>query len=101
MNRITEALATLQCLEQYHPRFSLLYQERGHCHMAQFDAPRAIDAFLRAVRLNPALAASWMMLERLYRMTGQIKNAAAAAEAGRGIETTAAWNRTGRKPLLG
>ena len=80
LNRIHEALATLQRLEQQHPRFSLLYQERGYCYMTLRDAPRAIDAFLRAVDINPALATSWSMLERLYRMTGDVRNAAAAAE---------------------
>ena len=66
LNRIRDALETLQRLQQQHPRFSLLYQERGHCYMTLRDAPRAIDAFLRAVDLNPALVASWTMLERLY-----------------------------------
>jgi tetratricopeptide (TPR) repeat protein len=80
LNRIPEALKTLQNLEQQHPRFSLLYQERGHCYMTLRDAPRAIDAFLRGVTINPALATSWSTLELLYRMTGQIKNAATAAE---------------------
>src|SRR6516164_2141417 len=80
LSRIPEALATLQRLEQQHPRFSLLYQERGYCYMTLRDAPRAIDAFLRAVNINPALAASWSMLERLYRMTGDVKNVAPAAE---------------------
>jgi tetratricopeptide (TPR) repeat protein len=80
LNRIHEALATSQRLEQQHPRFSLLYQERGYCYTALRDAPRAIDAFLRAVDINPALAASWSMLERLYRMTGDVRNAATAAE---------------------
>jgi predicted Zn-dependent protease len=80
LNRIPEALATLQRLEQQHPRFSLLYQERGHCYMTMRDAPRAIDAFLRGVNINPALATSWIMLERLYRMTGQVENAAKAAD---------------------
>jgi len=79
LNRITEALETLQRLEQEHPRFSLLYQERGHCYTSLWDAPRAIDAFHRAVSLNPALVRSWSMLERLYRMTGQVTNAAMAA----------------------
>src|SRR5215510_2276802 len=55
LNRISEALATLHHLEQLHPRFSLLYQERGHCYVSMRDAPRAIDAFLRSVSLNPAL----------------------------------------------
>src|SRR5215510_10539398 len=80
LNRIPEALATLQRLEHQHPRFSLLYQERGHCYTTLRDAPRAIDAFLRAVNINPARATSWSMLERLYRITGEVENAAAAAQ---------------------
>ena len=78
--RIPEALATLERLEHHHPRFSRLYQERGYCYVASRDAPRAIDAFLRGVNLNPALPASWNMLQSLYRMTGDEKNAATAAE---------------------
>src|ERR1700722_5468503 len=31
-------------LERLHPPFSRLFQERGHCHVAMRDAPRAIDA---------------------------------------------------------
>jgi tetratricopeptide (TPR) repeat protein len=80
LNRIDEALATLQRLEQQYPRFSLLYQERGYCHTSLRDARRAIAAFLEAVSLNPALAASWKMLERLYDMTGDAKGATMAAE---------------------
>ena len=78
--QIPEALVTLHRLEQQHPRFSLLYQERGHCYVALRDARNAIDAFLQAVNINPALATSWSMLELLYRMTGDVKNAATAAE---------------------
>jgi len=80
LNLVPEALATLQRLEQKHPRFSLLYQERGYCYLTLRDAPRAIEAFLRAVDINPALGASWRMLELLYRMTGDVRNATAAAE---------------------
>src|SRR5262249_31310707 len=80
MNRIPDALAALQRLEQQHPQFSLLYQERGHCYTSLRDAPRAINAFLRGVNLNPALVASWSMLERLYQMTGDTQNAATAAD---------------------
>jgi tetratricopeptide (TPR) repeat protein len=76
---IPAALATLAGLEQLHPRFSRLYQERGHCYVALKRAPEAIEAFLRAVHINPALPASWSMLEGLYRMTGQAENAATAA----------------------
>jgi tetratricopeptide (TPR) repeat protein len=79
LNTIPEALATLERLEQLHPAFSRLYQERGHCCVALRDAPRAIDAFLRGVNINPALPTSWSMLEGLYRMTGDAKNAATAA----------------------
>lgn len=80
LNRIPEALAALERLEQIHPRFSRLYQERGNCYVVLRDAPRAIDAFLRGVNMNPALPASWSMLEGLYRKTGDAKNAATAAE---------------------
>jgi len=80
LNRVPDALRTLQRLEQQHPRFSRLYQERGQCYVTLRDAPRAIDAFLRGVGLNPALPASWSMLEGLYRMTGDAKNARTAAE---------------------
>src|ERR1700689_5005415 len=78
LNRLPEALASLERLEQHHPAFSRLYRERGHCYVAMKDAPRAIDAFLRAVNINPALPASWRMLESLYRMTGEPENAARA-----------------------
>ncbi|HEY8051814.1 MAG TPA: sulfotransferase [Steroidobacteraceae bacterium] len=76
---IPAALVTLDALEKLHARFSRLYQERGHCHVALKQAAAAIDAFLRGVRINPALPASWSMLEGLYRMTGQAANAAEAA----------------------
>lgn len=79
LGQIPKALATLLRLEQHHPRFSRLYQERGHCHVALKDAAQAIDAFLRGVNLNPALPASWSLLEGLYRMTGQADHAATAA----------------------
>jgi tetratricopeptide (TPR) repeat protein len=75
-----QALATLERLERLHPGFSRLYQERGHCYVAMKDAPRAIDAFLRGVNINPALPASWSMLEGLYRLTGDAANAATAAQ---------------------
>ena len=77
---IPAALDTLAALERLYPRFSGLYQERGHCHVALKQAPEAIDAFLRAVNINPALPASWRLLESLYRMGGQTQQAQQAAE---------------------
>jgi tetratricopeptide (TPR) repeat protein len=68
---IDDALATLAVMEQHHPQSSLLYQERGHCHVARKDAPRAIEAYEHAVRINPALPATWSMLEGLYKMVRQ------------------------------
>lgn len=79
LNRITEALEVSQRLEQHHPRFSLMYQERGHCYTTLRDVRRAIDAFAQAININPALITSWTMLERLYHMTGQAEPAAGAA----------------------
>ena len=77
--RIDEALASLDRLEQLQPGFSRLHQERGMCFVALKDAPRAIESLLIAVNINPALPASWSMLNGLYRMTGDAENAATAA----------------------
>jgi tetratricopeptide (TPR) repeat protein len=79
LGKLSEALVSLRRLEQHHPAFSRLYQERGHCFVALKQAPQAIEAFLKAVNINPALPASWNLLEGLYRMTGQADNAAMAA----------------------
>ena len=37
LRRTADALATLERLEQFHPRFSRLFQERGNCHVALRD----------------------------------------------------------------
>ena len=79
LGEIPAALATLSTLEQLHPRFSRLHQERGHCYVVLKQAPEAIAAFLHAVHMNAALPASWSMLAGLYRMTGQAADAATAA----------------------
>ncbi len=76
---IGQAMTTLERLQRHHPAFSRLFQERGHCYVVLRDAPRAIEAFLHGVNLNPALPASWGMLESLYRMTGERANQAMAA----------------------
>jgi tetratricopeptide (TPR) repeat protein len=78
--RIADALGTLADMERHHPRASRLYQERGHCHVALKDAPRAIEAYEHAVQINPALPAAWDMLERLYTMAddGEHRQVAAA-----------------------
>ncbi len=78
--RLPEALAMLDRLEAVQPHFSRLHQERGLCRVALKDAPGAIQALLLAVNLNPALPAAWTMLQGLYRLSGDGRNAATAAE---------------------
>jgi tetratricopeptide (TPR) repeat protein len=79
LGQIDDALQTLAQMEREHPNYSRLHEERGHCYVVQRDAPRAIEALLRAVNINPALPSSWNLLEGLYRMTGDVANAAIAA----------------------
>ena len=78
--RIPEALATLAELEAWHPAFSRLHQERGHCHIFRRDAKAAIDAFEHAIQLSPALPASWNALQTLYRMVGRHQESTIAGE---------------------
>ncbi len=80
LKRIPDALATLLELERLHPDFSRLYQERGHCYVALRQAEPAIEAFLRAVHLNPALPASWNALKILMKMAGRGADAEMAAQ---------------------
>jgi tetratricopeptide (TPR) repeat protein len=80
LDQANDALATLEALERAHPNYSLLFQERGHCLVALGDPARAIDSFERAVALNPALASSWAMLERLLGVAGQAQRAGVASQ---------------------
>ena len=80
LRRVPDAMAMLERLEGLQPGFSRLHQERGMCFVQLKDAPNAINALLRAVSLNPALPASWSMLEKLYGMVGDPANASTAAE---------------------
>jgi tetratricopeptide (TPR) repeat protein len=79
LQRIPQALATLGRLEEFHPDYPRLYQERGHCYVALRSAAPAIAAFEQAVTMSPALPASWKALEILYRMTGRAAEARKAA----------------------
>jgi len=79
LKRIPEALETLALLQAQHPAYSRLYQERGYCQTALRDAPGAIESFLHAVNLNPALPGSWSTLQRLFKMVGDAANERTAA----------------------
>jgi len=79
LQRVPEALATLRRLEECHPNYPRLFQERGHCYVALRSAGPAIEAFEQAVKMSPALPASWRALDILYRMTGRTSDARKAA----------------------
>lgn len=78
--RLPDALNALAQLEALYPRFSRLFQERGHCQIQLGNTRAAIDALRQAVTLNPTLPASWDMLAQLYRMAGDKGQAAAALQ---------------------
>jgi tetratricopeptide (TPR) repeat protein len=80
LGRIDEALATLRRFEELHPDFGRLFQERGHCYRTLGESADAIEAYRRAVTLNPSLLASWKALAALCHAAGQRQEAAAAAE---------------------
>jgi tetratricopeptide (TPR) repeat protein len=80
LNHFDEALGVLERLQQLHPRYSRLYEERGCCYAALSNAPKAIDAFWQAVNINAALPASWRMLHTLYRAMGDEENASRIAD---------------------
>jgi tetratricopeptide (TPR) repeat protein len=80
LNHFDEALGVLERLQQLHPGYSRLYEERGRCYLALNNAPQAIDAFWQAVNINAALPASWQMLHTLYQGMGDEENAARIAD---------------------
>lgn len=79
LNRVPDALATLARLERVHPKFSRLFQERGHCYVALRSTDKAIEAFERAVQMSAALPGSWKTLQALYRMVGRDQDSEVAA----------------------
>ncbi len=101
LGQIPAAFSTLATLEQHHPRFGRLYEERGRCFVELRQAPQATEAFLQAVHLNHALPGSWEMLEGLYRMRGDAKNAAHRRKSRGNPAQPAARGGTGDRVVLG
>src|SRR4051812_18293906 len=99
LQRVPEALATLEELEDLHPAYPRLLQERGHCYVFLKQAPEAIEAFSRAVELNPALPASWRVLASLYKMVGRDRDSANAAQHVAKLESLATEVVTARSML--
>jgi tetratricopeptide (TPR) repeat protein len=79
LNRVPDALETLVRFEKLHPDYGRLFQERGHCYRVLGDSAAAINAYIQAVNLNPALPASWRTLAALYRSVGRTAEAQNAA----------------------
>ncbi len=79
LNRIPDALITLERFEKLHPDYGRLFQERGHCHRSLGDATAAINDYVQAVNRDPALPASWKNLALLYRSAGRAAEADDAA----------------------
>ena len=86
LNRIPEALATLGRIEDLHPGYGRLFQERGHCYRALGQAPAAITAYQTAVNLNPALPASWKALAALCKSAGRTSEADNAANVAASLD---------------
>ena len=64
------ALATLEKLVEHYPDYGRAHQERGHIFRKQAQRENALEAYERAVELNPALLASWQNLTTLHRDCG-------------------------------
>lgn len=79
LGRVAEALATLEHLEEIHPDYSRLFQERGHCYRSLDNPKAALTAYERAVQLNYTLIASWKALGALWHSCGREAQARAAA----------------------
>jgi len=59
------ALKRLEILADVDPDYGRLYQEQGHNRLALGQRNEALAAFTEAVRLNPALLASWTAIRSL------------------------------------
>ena len=60
LNELDKALKGLDNLIQIDPKYGRAFQEFGHVHVLLKDTDKALKAYLRAVRHNPSLQASWL-----------------------------------------
>lgn len=74
------ALHTLNILLTKDPEYSRAYQEQGHLYLAMNKPDSAMQAYARAVELNPALPASWRVLAGLYDRAGRQQEAETARQ---------------------
>ena len=90
----TAAIKWLDRLISKHPQYGRAYQEYGHNLAANKDAEGATVAFEKAVKLNPALMASWQALLGRYRFLGNADKAEDAGNHIRWLESMPAELRT-------
>lgn len=78
LKRYERAARYLDRLHEAMPEYGRAWQEAGHLARAEGDDDRALAAYARATRFNPALDASWRMLAELLERAGRSGEANAA-----------------------
>lgn len=68
--QLPQALELCQQLQLLAPEFGRAYQEQGHILLAMDEPKLALQAYRQAVKLNPALTASWQRLAQLADNAG-------------------------------
>ena len=76
--RYQDAQDYLDRLHSQIPEYGRAWQEAGHLARATGDTEQAVDAYGRAVRFNPALAASWRAQAELLEAAGRMGEATTA-----------------------
>ena len=71
---INKAIATTNEIIKLSPNHARARQERGYCYLFKEQFEHAIIAFAEAVKINPALIASWQNLQKLYSSDRNLKN---------------------------
>lgn len=72
------ALKHLRVALKHQTDYGRAWQEIGHNYRDQENTPQAIDAYRKAVELNPGLMASWRELAKLLDQSNQPQEAAMA-----------------------
>ena len=75
LNRLEEALKTLQQLKKIRPGYGRAFQEEGHVCVAAGFTSQALLAYRHAVSLNNSLMASWAALTKILTAQGKTENA--------------------------
>lgn len=75
LKRFDEAQQHLQALLQRWPDFGRAHQELGHCYRDQQQLSQALPAYYQALRLNPALHASWKSAGLIEQQQGNTSQA--------------------------